>query len=210
MSHQSRREILQGLLAGVGASSSLPALAHAHPMQAHLKDPAKVAAAGAKAKAPLATPEFLDAHQLETLTSLAEMIVPGSTEARVAPFIDSLLAVDTQANQREFLNALGVIEGESIARHSHPWLRLTSSQQAELLTAASTAAPAKGAGDERPDPSPAESSGQRPTLRDRFDHLKGWIVGAYYSSEMGMRELGWTGNTFFASFPGCEHPDGHR
>lgn len=48
-----------------------------------------------------------------------------------------------------------------------------------------------------------------PTLRDRFEHLKGWIVGAYYSSEIGMRELGWTGNVFFASFPGCEHPGGH-
>ncbi len=209
MSHQSRREILQGLLVGVGASSSLPALAHAHPMQAHLKDPAKVAAAGAKAKAPLATPEFLDAHQLETLTSLAERIVPGSTEARVAPFIDQLLAVDTQTSQREFLNVLGVIEGESIARHSHPWLGLTPSQQLELLEAVSTAAPAKKEDGGPSDASPAESSAP-PTLRDRFDHLKSWIVGAYYSSEMGMRELGWTGNTFFASFPGCEHPDGHR
>jgi len=51
---------------------------------------------------------------------------------------------------------------------------------------------------------------QPPTLRDHFEHLKGWIVGAYYSSEIGMRELGWTGNVFYAGFPGCPHPGGHR
>ncbi len=34
--------------------------------------------------------------------------------------------------------------------------------------------------------------------------------GAYYSSEMGMRELGWTEDRVFASFPGCEHPEGHH
>jgi hypothetical protein len=40
--------------------------------------------------------------------------------------------------------------------------------------------------------------------------LKGWVSGAYYSSEMGMRELGWTEDRVFASFPGCEHPEGHH
>jgi len=39
----------------------------------------------------------------------------------------------------------------------------------------------------------------------RFENLKGWISGAYYSSEMGMRELGWTEDRVFGSFPGCEH-----
>lgn len=207
MNHPSRRDVLQGLLAGVGASSAIPVLAETHPMQAHAKDHAKLAEAKASANAFPTTPAFLDAHQLETLTSLAEMIVPGSTGAQVAPFVDRLLAVDTHDNQRQFLNALGGIDGESIARHSHPWRGLTTDQQVALLEAASTApaspkdATAAGAG--APTAVPF-------TLRDRFDHLKGWIVGAYYSSETGMRELGWTGNTFFATFPGCEHPDGHR
>ena len=208
MSQTSRRDVLQGLLAGVGASSALPAMAAPHPMQAHAKDHAKLAEANARAKANPGSPEFLDAHQLATLISLAEAIVPGSTAAEVAPFIDRLLAVDTQDNQRQFLNALGGIEGESIARYAHPWRSLTGDQQVALLTLASTAAP-----------SPKDATGTAAgssapaallTLRDRFDHLKGWIVGTYYSSEIGMRELGWTGNTFFASFPGCEHPDGHR
>jgi hypothetical protein len=39
--------------------------------------------------------------------------------------------------------------------------------------------------------------------------LKAWIVGAYYSSEQGMRELGWNGNYAFESYPSCDHGDGH-
>lgn len=41
-------------------------------------------------------------------------------------------------------------------------------------------------------------------------NLKGWISGAYYSYEAGMRELGWTADYAFAAFPGCAHPEGHH
>src|SRR5437868_121376 len=42
-----------------------------------------------------------------------------------------------------------------------------------------------------------------------FNDLKDWISGAYYSSEIGMRELGWTPERVFSTFPGCSHADGH-
>jgi hypothetical protein len=42
-----------------------------------------------------------------------------------------------------------------------------------------------------------------------FENLKTWITGAYYSSEMGMRELGWTGIVFFDDFPGRQHQGDH-
>ncbi len=201
-----RRQILQGLVGGVGAGLAIPGLADAHPIQQHLKDHAKVATADAKAGAAGAKPEFLDHHQFDTLASLAERIVPGSGKANVAGFIDQLLAVDTQDSQRGFLNALGVFEGESIARYNHPWKSLTETQQIELLTVASTGQasrePHRGRG------APAPPTGPL-TFRDRFDDLKGWIAGAYYSSEIGLRELGYTGSMFFTSFPGCEHPGGH-
>src|SRR5437899_12136261 len=81
-----RREVLQAL-AAAGASLAIPALAEDHPVRRHLAHPARVAAADARAGA-AARPEFLDAHQMETLVSLSERIVPGSTAAKVAPFID--------------------------------------------------------------------------------------------------------------------------
>jgi hypothetical protein len=195
-----RRDVIRALVGGVGAGMTLPAVAESHPMHRHLSDAAALGEADAAAAAGDWKPAFLDAHQVETLVSLAEQVVPGSTTARVTAFVDRLLSVDTAENQRRFLNALGALERESIDRFGHPWKTLGSARQVELLTTASTAAP--GAKD--------ASGATRATLRDHFDHLKGWISGAYFSSEIGMRELGWTGNVFHASFPGCPHPDGHR
>jgi hypothetical protein len=51
--------------------------------------------------------------------------------------------------------------------------------------------------------------GRNPTLRDHFENIKTWVRGAYYSSELGMRELGWTGRVFYEKMPACQHPDGH-
>jgi hypothetical protein len=142
--------------------------------------------------------------------------VPGSTAARVAPFVDQLLAVDTRDNQLRFVDALGALDADSLARYRRPWKALAEAQQAELLTAASTAERARpprfwvrGEAVVVPEP-PGAPAEPKPTARDRFDLLKDWIAGAYYSSEIGMREVGWTGQTFFPAFPGCPHPDGHR
>ena len=41
------------------------------------------------------------------------------------------------------------------------------------------------------------------TLRDHFDHIKGWVAGIYFASEPGLKELGYTGNAFHASYTGC-------
>jgi hypothetical protein len=208
----SRRDLLQGLVGGVGAGLTLPAVAEAHPVEQHLADTQRVARAAERAKTAGAVPEFLDAHALATLESLAERIVPGASRAGTARFVDTLLAVDSAKNQRRFLNALGAIEGEAIARYGRPWKSLDERQQLELLTAVSTL-PAGNADAPwtpgTPVLKPKEPQGPD-TLRDHFDHLKKWIAGAYYSSEIGMRELGFSGRQFYASFPGCTHPGGHR
>ena len=195
-----RRDVIRALVGSVGAGLTLPAVAESHPMHRHLSNATALTEAEAAAATKDWKPVFLDTHQSDTLVSLAEQIVPGSTSAGVNRFVDRLLSVDTQDNQKRFLNALGALEGGSIDRFGRPWKALTPAQQVELLTAVSTAAPGE-----------KDASGTKhPTMRDHFDHLKGWISGAYFSSEVGMRELGWTGNVFYASFPGCPHPDGHR
>jgi hypothetical protein len=203
-----RRAVLQSLLTGVGATVALPMVSDAHPMQQHLANQKKVARADKKATAGAYKPEFLDAHQYATLEAVAERIVPGSTKARVAPFIDQLLAVDTTTSQRSFLGAMGAFEMQAVEKFGKPWKALTAAQQDELLTIASTTAPglkvAVPAASARP-----EVTEGKATLYDHFANLRGWISGAYYSSEIGMRELGWTGEMFFAELPGCTHADGH-
>ena len=129
---------------------------------------------------------------MKTLEAVAEAIVPGSTAARVAPFLDQLLAVESAANQRAFLGALGALDMAAISRHGTSWIATTSANQDAILRDASTADLKTSA------------------LRAHFENMKGWIVGAYYSSEPGMRELGWTGNVFHPELLGCTHPGGHQ
>jgi hypothetical protein len=205
-----RRAWLQTVAGGIGATLAVPGLADAqHPVHQHLADQSKTSAAAKKAAAAAYKPEFLDAHQLATLESLAERIVPGSTKAKVAPFIDQLVAVDSPANQKTLLGALGAFDMLAIEQHRKPWKALTAAEQDALLTTASTTEAARrGQGPDDDPRAPMTASGKA-TIRDHFEGLKGWISGAYYSSEIGMRELGWTGEMFFQKLPGCEHPDGH-
>jgi len=201
-----RRQVLQVLASSVGAGLAAPALARGEAPHAH--------AAAAAAEAPAAAtalPTLLDASELEMLKSLAETIVPGSTEAGVAAFVDQLLAVDTQEKQREFLAALGAVQAEALSRFGKSWLSLDAAQQGELLQAASTGPRSRTPRYWKPGepvlvPEPPKAP---PTLRDRFDLLKDVIATAYYSSEKGMKELGWTGQMIHTGFPGCTHPDGH-
>lgn len=186
-----RRDAMQILSGGIGAGLALPGLAEGHPMHAHLADQTKVATAQRRAVAAPYKPVYLDAQQFATVKSLAELIVPGAAKAKTAEFIDQLLAVDSQANQRSLLSAIGSFEGRALEDAKGPWTSLTAGQQEKILTDASRAA-----------------TGTR--LRDHFDLLKGWIAGAYYTSEIGMRELGWTGNVMHLEFPGCQHPEGQH
>ena len=158
-------------------------------------------------------PLFLDPHQSETLEVLAERFVPGSSKAQVNQFIDLLRSVDTSDRQKSFLNSLGAFEAEAIGRYNQPYKDLTGIRQNEILTTACKAKPGAGGGQRartrssRPPEQNAETG--QVTLRDHFEDRKGWVVGAYYSSEVGMKELGWTGQVMFESFPGCQHPGGH-
>jgi gluconate 2-dehydrogenase subunit 3-like protein len=208
-----RREILKRLAGGTGAGLAFPAIASSHPMHKHWLEPATVEAAAAKAADPEWKPEFLDDHQNETVAALAERIVPGSAKAQSNRFIDLVLTVSSPDDQRKFLVALGAFDSLAVERYGHPFRELAQDQQNNLLTEASTAKSGHVEGKEDfawfAIPSGAPHQSAVDSIRDYFDEIKQWVVGAYYSSEVGMRELGWTGNVMFESFPGCEHPESH-
>ena len=203
-----RRQVLQVLAGSVGAGLAAPALATAEAAHAH---GAAQAAAPAAASSAAPLPTLLDPSEVEMLKSLAEAIVPGSTDAGVAPFLDQLLAVDTREKQRDFMAALGAIQAESLTRFGKSWLSLDGAQQNELLTAAASGPRSRSPRYWKPGEPVLVSEPPKlpPTLRDRFELLKERVATAYYSSEKGMKELGWTGQMVHAGFPGCTHPDGH-
>ena len=195
--HLTRREMVRRL-AAVGAA--WPLAAASHPIHellrngAVLDDADKLAAEDWK-------PLVLSTQQNKSLIAIAESIVPGSTEAQVNRFIDLLLSVDASEHKKSFVDALAAFESESQKRFTKDFPSIDEGQRKQLLADASATAGkqnSEGAGE--------NSAG----LRKHFENLKGWVAGAYYSSEIGMKELGWTPDRVFASFPGCEHPEGHQ
>ena len=184
----SRRELAQILLSGLAAGFVSPLAFASHPIRKHLSNGMLLDAADAHLSAESSKPLFLSAQQLAALDSLSEPIVPGSRQAQAASFIDLLLSADAPEVRHKFAASLSAFEAISQNTHHAAVIALTPTQLDGLLTSLSA---------------PNSSDHQH------FTHLKDWIAGAYYSSENGMRELGWTPDRVFATFPPCPHPEGH-
>jgi hypothetical protein len=183
MERLSRREIVRKLLSGVAVGAGLPLVASSHPIYRLLEDGETFDRLEEMRGAADWKPLFLSGEQDRTLVALSEVMIPGSTSANVNQFIDLLLSVDTAEHQRDFVGSLAAVEDEAKKRLGRGFAVLAQSERETLLADFSKI----GAHDEE------------------FQNLKEWIAGAYYSSEQGMRELGWNGNYAFESYPGCEH-----
>jgi hypothetical protein len=176
-----RRQVLQTFATGVGAAAFvLPASA------AHLHQAVAAAASTADAAMGGATSSllFLDRHGFDTLALLSEQIVPGARAAQVPEFLDRLLVVESTDTQKRFTQALGAFEREAREAHGKPWKALTAEQSSALLTKISAL--------------PTDDASRR-----AFDGIKGAVAETYYSSEAGMKELGWNGSVAFAPPAPC-------
>ena len=197
-----RRKMVQRLLAGAGAGTAWPLALTSHPIYELLRNDAILDQAEKLAEASW-KPAFLSSQQDEALVAIAESIVPGSTRAQVSRFIDLLLGVDNPENQRTFLESLTALDAQAQKRYGKSFPALDDKEKNDLLTDASS----------RPNNAKTRETGaekKESELYSHFENLKAWISGAYYSSEVGMRELGWTGDYVFEAFPGCAHPNGHH
>lgn len=174
-----RRNVLQSLATGVGAVvfASRASAAHVHQAAAVAAD------AGATTTADSGL-LFLDQHAFDTLASLSEQIVPGARAAKVPEFLDRLLAVESLDTQKRFTQAIGTFERVAREANALPWKALTETQAAALLTKISTAADSD-------------------VTRQAFDRIKGAVSETYYSTEVGMKELGWNGSMTFAPPTAC-------
>lgn len=148
-------------------------------------------------------PLFLDEHQNQTLIVLSDLIIPetdtpGAKQALVNRFVDLLLAAEGPDIQRSFLNSLAYLDGLSIKRYQAGFVHLPRDGQVELLNLIAY-------------PHTLGTWGERAQEFEghtHFNNLKGWISRAYYSSEIGMRELGWDGSPFHGDLQGCSHANG--
>src|SRR5580765_9078989 len=201
-----RRELLQvGVIAGA-AVALRPSLAAAqNPTQAPELTPAQNGVdASQEFAAPGWKPRFLDEHQNETLIVLSDLIIPatdtpGAKEALANRYIDLVLAAEKPEAQKAFLNSLSYLDGESMRRYKAAFRYLKREDQEDLLHA--LAYPKAG----------SEWTGEAAsadTAHGHFEFLKQRIAGAYYSSQIGEKELGWDGAFAHGPYKGCEHAEG--
>jgi Gluconate 2-dehydrogenase subunit 3 len=184
----SRRELAQAFLSGLAGGVLLPSLSPLHPVYGHLVNGQILDSADEALAAKKHKPVFLSESQFLSFEKITEALVPGSERAQSAAFIDLLLSVDSATSQQGFTGSLTAFEATADRTYHKSIVALSKAQLNELLREASI----KGAADYA-----------------HFENLKGWTVGAYYSSEIGMSELGWTPDRVFSTFPTCTHAESH-
>lgn len=187
-----RRDLFRTTLVGaLGLAANVPAPAREFPSEYD---------ASKDLERPDWKPLFLDDHQNETLIALSDLIIPatgtpGAKAALVNRFLDLLMSAEKAETQRAFVAALSYLDGGCRERYGAVFLYLAPEQQIEFLNLLAYPHSEETWGEAR-EPFPGH---------DHFEKLKDWISGAYYSSAIGLKEIGWDGSFPHGVFSGCGH-----
>jgi hypothetical protein len=183
--------------------------AGAHPVVKHLSMLASTQGSPASEEANW-SPQFLSAAQNDVLVAISDRMLPGAGAAHANRTIDLVMTVETDANRKLLTQALAALDGQAEKQLHSGIAKLLPDQVDEVLSLCSKQEPPHA---EHDDDAPGWKLNERtpltgaPNLRDHFEYLKGWIVASYYSSEAGLRELGWDDDYYFESPAECE---GHQ
>lgn len=196
MSGIERREMLKRLGAAPVAAGF--ALSEARAERAH--EHVRRGAVNPKAEAEPYERRFFDEHEWATVGVLADLVLPaddrsgGATDAAVPAFIDFALT-DDLAEPRENEDMQTAVRGglvwldrECQARFSHSFLECEEAQKREILDA--IAWPERAA--------PEMSQGVA-----FFNLFRDLVASGFWTSEVGMNDIGYMGNTFVAEWNGC-------
>jgi hypothetical protein len=185
----SRRDILKTLAMGAAASSVLRVV----PLQAAEYAHHMIATEKASAKA--YTPKYFGTHQYKTLQALCQTIIPadgdsgGAIEAGAPEFID-LLTSENKAYQLTLGGGLMWLDATCADRYGKAYLDCSPEQQKEILEKFSYR---RNAIDD-------SSLGQGVAF---FSFLRNMTADGFFTSEIGIKYLGYIGSGFLKDFPGC-------
>jgi gluconate 2-dehydrogenase gamma chain len=187
----SRRSVLKSLGMGVAATSVLRVI----PLQAAEHAHHIIAAEKAASPAKGYTPKFFPAHQYKTLQTLCQTIFPadaesgGAIEAGAPEFVD-LLTSENQDYQRVLGGGLMWLDNICTDRYKKVYLDCSPEQQKEILdkiayrkNAATDASLSQGV--------------------EFFSFLRNMTADGFFTSEIGIKYLGYIGSTYLTEFPGC-------
>lgn len=137
---------------------------------------------------------FFTSQEWPTVRLLSDLILPrdersgSATDAGVPEFIDVLLAEGSESHQVAVRGGLVWLDRECRARYGHPFRETSESERTEMLDAIAW---------------PARSS---PSVRPGvafFTRFRDLVAGGFWSSEMGVEDLGYVGNRFVTAWTGC-------
>jgi len=129
-------------------------------------------------------PKCLTQHYFATLRRLGEYIIPGSTDAGAAEYID-FLASRNEDLAAIFNGGLGWMDDYMLKRYKADFLSARTEQQTALLDQLAYKKHA----------TPENAPGQR-----FWTWARNMVVDAYYTSPVGVQDIGYMGNKALSSF----------
>jgi gluconate 2-dehydrogenase gamma chain len=187
----SRRELLRSLAMGAAATSVLRVI----PAQAAVYAHHMIASEKAATPANNYTPKFFAAHEYKTLATLCQTIIPsdaetgGAIEAGAPEFIDLLTSENTEY-QRILAGGLLWLDATCSDRYDKVFLDCPPAEQKEILDQIAYRNNAVL--------NPGLSQGI-----EFFSFLRNMTADGFFTSEIGIKYLGYIGSTFLKEFPGC-------
>ena len=190
-----RRDVLRTLTVGVAAGSVLRMVPEAAAQHAHQT------VSDEKAASPTGvyTPKYFHERQYKALQNLSQVIIPaddrskGAMEAGAPEFID-LLCSENDEYALKLGGGLRWLDAACDNRFGHPFDETTADQQKEILDLIAFRKSAEA------------DAALRPGV-EFFAFLRELTVDAFFSSKVGIEDLGYIGNKFVrGGFPGCPPP----
>ena len=187
----SRRDVLKSLASGAAATSVLRVI----PAQAAVYTHHMIRSEKAATAASSYTPKFFAAREYKTLETLCQTIIPsdaesgGAIEAGAPEFIDLLTSENTEY-QRILGGGLLWLDAACSDRYQNVFLDCSPAEQKEILDL--IAYRNNGV------LNPGLSQGV-----EFFSFLRNMTADGFFTSEIGIKYLGYIGSTFLKEFPGC-------
>jgi gluconate 2-dehydrogenase gamma chain len=187
----SRRDLIKsfGLTAAAGSIRRVVPLAAAE--TAHRMVGAHKVASSSREYAP----KFFREHQYKTLRALCQAIIPsdgesgGAVEAGAPEFID-LLSSENEDLQLQLGGGIMWLDATCIERYGQTYLQCAPGQRSEMLDLIASRKNAEK--------DPKLSPGI-----EFFSTLRKYTADGFFTSEIGIKYLGYIGNTYLKEFPGC-------
>ena len=189
-----RRAVLKSLTMGAVVGSVMSVIPLEAAETAHHMIEAEKQSAGAYA------PKFFNASDYKTLQALCETIIPadadsgGAVEAGSPEFID-LLTSENDEYQKTLGDGVKWLDSTCKTRYSKPYIDCTPEQQKEVL-------------DQIAFSKNAEADESLWPAVEFFSQLRKMTADGFFTSKIGIKYLGYKGNTFLTHFDGCPPVEG--